>query len=211
MRLIPRLWLALLLMLPVASAGARTEAFALDPVHTRVLFFVDHAGLSRAVGTFSGAHGQLRFDPGDWSTARLEVVVPLAGLDLGDAGWQRKVLESEFLDAAGQPEARFVSTRVESTGENQARVTGQLTLRGVSREVVLDVRLNALKRHPITLRRSAGFSATARLSRRDFGITAWPNVIGDEVELLIEAEAIRDRNDTPSTAEDPADADQERR
>jgi polyisoprenoid-binding protein YceI len=206
-----RTWLALLLMLPVAPASAGTEAFALDPVHTRVAFFVDHAGLSRAIGTFSGAHGSLQFDPEDWSTARLEVVVPLANLDLGDADWRDKVLEPAFLDAKGQPEARFVSTRVETTGENQARVTGQLSLRGVSREVVLDVRLNALKRHPVTFRRTAGFSASTRLSRRDFGITTWPNVIGDEVELQIEAEAIRDRNDTPSPAEDSADADQERR
>lgn len=206
-----RLWLALLLAMLVAPVDAKSEVFALDPVHTRVVFFVDHAGLSRAIGSFSGARGQLRFDPDDWSTARLEVVVPLASLDLGDADWQDKVLEPAFLDAKGQPEARFVSTRVEATGENQARVTGQLSLRGVSREVVLDVRLNALKRHPVTFRRTAGFSASARLSRRDFGITTWPNVIGDEVELQIEAEAVRNRDDkTPATGE-PADADQEHR
>ncbi|HEX5694065.1 MAG TPA: YceI family protein, partial [Arenimonas sp.] len=95
-------------------------------------------------------------------------------------------------------------------GEGTARVTGTLQLRGQARELVLDVRLNALKRHPVTFRRSAGFSASARLSRRDFGITTWPNVIGDEVELMIEAEAIRDRTPAPAT-EDTTDADQERR
>ena len=67
------------------------------------------------------------------------------------------------------------------------------TLRGVSREVVLDVTLNALKRHPLPpFRRTAGFSATTTLSRADFGISAWPSVIGDKVELRIEAEAVRD-------------------
>lgn len=206
-----RLWLALLLTMAVAPVQARSERFALDPVHTRIVFFVDHAGLSRAIGSFSGAHGQLQFDPDDWSTATLEVTVPLASLDLGDAAWRDKVLEPEFLDAKGQPEARFVSTRVEPVDGDHARVTGQLSLRGISREVVLDVRLNALKRHPITFRRTAGFSASARLSRRDFGITTWPNVIGDEVELQIEAEALRDRNDPPPATEEPADADQERR
>lgn len=206
-----RLWLALLPILAVAPAQAETETFALDPVHTRVAFLVDHAGLSRAIGTFAGAHGRLRFDPGDWSSAELEVVVPLASLDLGDAGWRDKVLEPAFLDAEGQPEARFVSTRVEAAGKDQARVTGQLSLRGLSREVVLDVRLNALKRHPLTFRRTAGFSATARLSRRDFGITAWPNVIGDEVELQIEAEATVDRNSQIPATEEPAHADQEHR
>lgn len=206
-----RLWLVLLLAMSVAPVQARTEVFALDPVHTRIVFFVDHAGLSRAIGSFSSAHGQLQFDPEDWSTAKLEVVVPLASLDLGDADWRDKVLEPGFLDAKGQPEARFVSTRVEPVDKDHARVTGQLSLRGTSHEVVLDVRLNALKRHPITFRRTAGFSASARLSRRDFGITTWPNVIGDAVELQIEAEAIRDRNDNTPTAEDPANADQERR
>lgn len=206
-----RSWLILALAIAAAPADARTEVFRLDPVHTRVIFLVDHAGLSRAIGSFSGARGQLHFDPDDWSTARLEVTLPLASLDLGDADWRDKVLEPAFLDAEGQPEARFVSTRVEATGEHRARVTGQLSLRGVSRELVLDVRLNAHKRHPVTLRRSAGFSASARLSRRDFGITTWPNVIGDEVELMIEAEAIRDRTPAPAATEDPADADQERR
>lgn len=206
-----RSWLVLTLAFAAAPADARTEAFRLDPVHTRVIFLVDHAGLSRAIGSFSGATGQLHFDPDDWSTARLEVALPLASLDLGDADWRDKVLEPAFLDAEGQPEARFVSTRVEATGEHRARVTGQLSLRGVSRELVLDVRLNAHKRHPVTWRRSAGFSASARLSRSDFGITTWPNVIGDEVELMIEAEAIRDRTPAPAATEDPADADQERR
>lgn len=206
-----RLWLCLLLVLPAAPALARSETFRLDPVHTRVVFRVDHAGLSRAVGAFSGATGVLAFDPQDWSGAHLEVRLPLASLDLGDADWNRKVLGRSFLDAGDQPEAHFVSTRVEPSGPDQARVTGQLSLRGLSRELVLDVRLNALKRHPLTLRRTAGFSATARLDRRDFGITTWPNVIGHEVELLIEAEAIRDRGaaaDEPDD-EEPADAAEE--
>lgn len=204
-----RLWLALLLALPVAPARASNEVYRLDPVHTRVVFRVDHAGLSRAVGGFSGAAGVLAFDPEDWSGARLEVRLPLAGLDLGDADWNRKVLEPAFLDAEQQPEAHFVSTRVEATGPDRAKVTGQLSLRGVSRELVLDVRLNALKRHPLTFRRTAGFSATGRLDRRDFGIDTWPNVIGHEVELLIEAEAILDRGAAPPSAQESTDADPE--
>jgi polyisoprenoid-binding protein YceI len=88
---------------------------------------------------------------------------------------------------------------------------GQLTLRGVSREVALDVKLNALKRHPMTLRRTAGFSATATLSRSAFGMDAWRNVVGDEVELMIEVEAIRRRAAQPPSPTETADADQEPR
>jgi hypothetical protein len=83
-------------------------------------------------------------------------------------------------------------------------VIGELTLRGVSHEVALDVTLNAVKRHPMPpFRRTAGFSATATLSRSAFGVDAWPSMIGDQVQLRIEAEALRDRSatdpqDTPS-------------
>jgi polyisoprenoid-binding protein YceI len=187
-----------------ASAPVRAEVYRLDPVHTRVAFAVDHAGLSKALGTFGGAHGRLEFDPADWSAARVDVAIPLASLDLGDAGWRDALLDGTFLDADDHPHARFASTGVESTGTGSARVTGTLTLRGIARPVVLDVRLNAVKRHPITRRRSIGFSATTTLSRRDFGIDAWPNVIGDAIELRIEAEGVVDADAAAPTDDIPA-------
>lgn len=198
--------LAVLLLLP-ALARAEPETFALDPVHTRVLFRVEHAGLSSALGTFSGATGTLRFDPADWSGASLQVHIPLATLDLGDADWRRRVLGRGFLDEAGAPVARFASTRIEPAGDGRARVHGELSLRGVVRPVVLEVRLNALKRHPMTFRRTAGFSATATLSRADFGMDGWPNVVGDRVELWIEAEAVRTRAGPGQNAGDARDED----
>lgn len=199
--------LACLLIAVAGPAPAAVETFELDPVHTRVAFRVDHAGLSSAIGTFAGSTGELRLDPDDWSTATLDVRIPLASLEIGDAKWRQKVLDRTFLHADAQPAARFVSTRVEPTGEGRARVLGQLTLRGVSREVALDVTLNAIKRHPMTLRRTAGFSATGQLRRSDFGMDAWPNVVGDEVALMIEVEAIRRRGAKPSPPTEPADAD----
>lgn len=189
--------LALLAVLACAPATAAT--YRLDPVHTRVVFIVGHAGLSRAIGAFSGAQGRLEFDPEHWADARVDVAVPVSTLDLGDAGWNRNVLDGTFLDAGDFPQAHFVSTAVEPAGEGRASITGTLTLRGVARPVVLDARLNALKRHPVTRRRSVGFSATATISRRDFGIDAWPNVIDDAVQLLVEVEGIVD-DDAPAPA-----------
>jgi polyisoprenoid-binding protein YceI len=185
-------------------ARAQAQEYRLDPVHTRILFAVDHAGLSTTLGTFSGATGTLSLDPDDWSTARVEASIPLARLDLGDEDWRDKMLERSFLDAATQPEARFVSTRIEPVDAQRARVIGTLSLRGRSREVALDVTLNALKRHPITRRRSAGFSATGEIDRRDFGMDSWPNVIGHRVQLRIEAEAIRISTDETKEAADVA-------
>jgi polyisoprenoid-binding protein YceI len=191
--MLPRLLLVLLLT-PLASppASAAPARFELDPVHTRVLFAVSHAGFSQALGTVSGSTGTLEFDPDDWGSARLDVRVPLQRLDLGDADWNRAALAGRLLDAQRWPEARFVSTRVEPLGPDRFIVHGQLTLRGVTREVPLEVKFNALRHHPMPpFRRTAGFSATASLSRSAFGIDAWPSVIGDPVELRIEAEAVR--------------------
>ena len=203
--------LACVLMLASGLAAARAELYTLDPVHTRVAFRVDHAGFSKAIGTFSGATGELRFDPDDWTTATLDVSIPLATLDIGGAQWRDKVLDRGFLDAGDQPHARFTSTRVEPGEAGKARVIGQLVLRGVSQEVALDVQLNALKRHPLTLRRTAGFSATGTLSRQAFGMTSWRRLVGDDVSLMIEVEAVRTR-DTPSPPNpEPAHADQEPR
>ena len=203
--------IACLLLAGAGRVQAQAEVFAIDPVHTRVAFRIDHAGLSKAIGTFSGTTGELRFDPEDWSSATIDVVIPLAGLDIGSHDWRDKVLDRTFLDAGQQASARYVSTRVEPGDPGKARVFGLLTLRGVTREVALDVQLNALKRHPLTLRRTAGFSATGRLSRRDFGMDAWARLVGDEVELMIEVEAVRGRKAQPSPTPEPADADQESR
>ncbi|MCD9086309.1 YceI family protein [Stenotrophomonas sp. SY1] len=209
----PLLRLILLLacgLLPL-TAHAENARYRLDPVHTRVLFAIEHAGFSQALGTVSGSEGVLEFDPTDWSTAQLDVVVPITRLDLGNDKWNQATLARNLLDGERFPQAHFVSSRVEPIDEHHARLFGQLTLRGVTREVALDVTLNALKRYPLPpFRRTAGFSATATLSRAEFGITAWNSVIGDRVELRIEAEAVRDESAeapliTPEAAPTPPD------
>ena len=183
-------------------ADAATVDYHLDPVHTRVLFAVSHAGFSHALGTVSGSTGAVVFDPDDWSTAKVSVSVPLARLDLGDASWNKAVGARNLLDVAAHPVATFVSTHVTGKDAQHASACGTLTLRGVAQDVCLDVTFNQLKHHPMPpFRRTAGFSATTKLSRKAFGIDAWPTVIGDEVELRIEAEAVRgalDDNATPA-------------
>ncbi|OBU65718.1 protein yceI Flags: Precursor [Stenotrophomonas maltophilia] len=195
----PRLALALLpMLLATDPSWAAAEAYRLDPVHTRVLFTIDHAGYSQAMGTVSGSEGRLQFDPDNWREASLDVEVPVSRLDLGDPQWNQATLARSLLDGERFPSARFVSTRVEPIDDRHARVIGTLTLRGVSQEITLDVTLNAIKRYPLPpFRRTAGFSASTTLSRRAFGITAWPGVIGDAVQLRIEAEATLERSDAP--------------
>ena len=188
------LLLPLLLATPLL-ANAASSHYRLDPVHTRVLFAIDHAGFSKALGTVSGSQGSLDFDPDDWRHAQLQVTVPLNRLDLGDPDWNKAALGRRLLDAAKFAEAHFVSTRVEPLSKEHARVFGDLTLHGTTHEIVLDVQLNAVKRQPMPpFRRTVGFSASTTLQRSDFGIDAWSSMIGDQVHLQIEVEAERDHH-----------------
>lgn len=199
-------WLGLALATAAPGARAALQHYRLDPVHTRVAFQVSHAGFSNPIATFSKASGTLDFDPDDWSTARVEASIPVATLDLGDADWQRKILDRTFFDAARYPTAHFVSTKVEHGAGNHARITGNLTLHGVTAPLVLEAELNALRRHPLTFKRTAGFSARGQLSRKAFGMGAWERVVGDAVTVLVEVEAVRAGNAADHAADADADA-----
>ncbi|VXB04565.1 conserved exported hypothetical protein [Luteimonas sp. 9C] len=205
MRLPRQFLLPAFLLLGTAPALAAPAQYALDPVHTRVQFAIDHAGFSKAIGTVSGSTGTIVFDPDDWRAARVDVSIPMTRVDLGDAKWNEATLARNLLDAERHPIATFVSTRVEPVDAQRATVYGDLTLRGETREVALQVVLNGLKRYPLPpFRRTVGFSATATLSRAEFGIDAWKSVIGDSVELRLEVEASRSRG--AADADDDADA-----
>lgn len=185
------------------ARAAEPEVYAVDPVHTRVMVAVGHAGFSKALGTVSGSTGSVWFDPEDLAATRWDITVPLTRLDFGDAKWNAAVQAASLLDAQRHPHARFVSTSVTAIDAQHARACGDLTVRGVTAPLCLDVTINAVKRHPLPpFRRTAGFSACGTLSRKAYGLEAWPNVIGDSVELRIEAEVVRARNDEPASAPD---------
>lgn len=198
--------LALLAGWPAVRA-APPDTYALDPVHTRVLVAVDHAGFSQALGTASGSRGVLHVPDAGWDGAALEVVVPLARLDFGDDAWNRAVLARGLLDAARHPEARFTASEFTATDATHARACGELQLHGTTQPLCLEVVRNGARRHPLPpFRRTVGFSATGALSRKAFGIDAWPGMIGDTVTLRIEAEAMRDADASappPATAPEP--------
>lgn len=187
----------------LVSTAAVAEDFAVDPVHTRVMVSVEHAGFSHALGTLSGTTGRVQFEDG-WAGAAVDVTLPLDRLDFGDAGWNRAV--HGLLDTGAHPQARFVSDSVTPRDATHARVCGRLTLHGITRPLCMDATLNALRRHPMPpFRRTAGFSASARLDRFDYGITSWPTVIGRDVEIRIELEASRGIG-APKTDTTPEDA-----
>lgn len=185
--------IGLLLFAAMASrAHAAPQTYRLDPVHCQVLFFVDHLGFSRQMGRFTGVTGRFTFDPSGWDGATVEAEIAVDSLWLGDLSWQRKMLSKSFFHAVEHPTMRFDSERIEATGANTARVHGSLSLLGVSRPVVLEVVRNRVGRNTFNLKQTAGFSARTTIKRSAFGMRSMLAAVGDEVEIVLEIEGIRE-------------------
>lgn len=198
MRLSPLPLLCLLFAAPVA---AESDTWRLDPVHTQILFSIDHQGFTRALGLFKASEGHLRFDANDWSTAQLDVSVDVGSLLLGDAKWEETVRSWRFLDAKKWPQARFRSRSVQR-GENGSGIArGELELHGRTRPLVLEFHLNKIANDPYAFKRTAGFSATTTFKRSDYGMDKVLSAVGDTVELRIEAAFVRDRDAADHTTQ----------
>ena len=184
-----------MLALSAAGAQAAPQLYRFDRVHTQILFSVGHDGFSSGMGMLHVAAGWLRFDPDDWSASAAELDIDLAGVDMGDADWNRTLRGSGLLDVKKHRYAHFVSTRVKRTGKDEGLLEGKLTLRGVTRPVRIAFRLNRLAPTIFAFGKTlAGFSASTQLEREDFGITRNSGSIGHRVHVRLEVEAERDPN-----------------
>lgn len=185
-----------------APKEAPSGAYTLDPAHTSVVFRVPHMGLSHYTARFTKVEGELAFDPAN--PAGQSVIATIDAGSLATAYPDPKLdfdaqIEKEFLDTAKYPQITFRSTKVQPTGPDTAQVTGDLTLHGVTRPVVLEATFNggykAGGMDPAGHR--VGFSAHGTLRRSDFGITFGvpaPGTtfgVGDDVEVIIETEFTR--------------------
>lgn len=183
-------WLLPIALLAAApSLRAAPEWFAIDPVHTRVLFFVEHARFSRSIGLLRPVEGGLWFDPEDLAAGRVDLCIPLTALDMGDRAWEDALRREDYFNARQHPDLCLRSTRIEVSGEGSGRLHGDLEVRGVERPVVFDFTVNDHRRYSLTLRRRVGISARAVLSRSDFGMVRDTTLVGDAVEVLVELEA----------------------
>ncbi|MBS0584257.1 MAG: YceI family protein [Proteobacteria bacterium] len=184
---------AVILAAPLTAAAAAHD-YRFDTVHTQITASASHLGFSQPGGRLHVKSGWFRFDEDDWSGAQVDVTIDTASIDFGDAAWNDKLRSREFLDVAHYPSARFVSTRVEKTGEKTGIAHGKLTLLGTTRPLDLAITLHRVGVHAYTLKWTAGFSATATLKRSDFRMTKYLPDVGDEVGIRIEAEGLRDKD-----------------
>ncbi|HRC26365.1 MAG TPA: YceI family protein [Alphaproteobacteria bacterium] len=173
-------------------ALAQPEKYLLDKPHTQILFSVDHLGYARSFGKFLDYSGFIQWDQISPETSRVEITIPTASLDMGEALWNEHLSAEKYFDVARYPTMTFKSTKIIKTGENTADLLGDLTLRGVTKPVVLKTRFNKAGKHPFIDRMEAGFSATASLKRSDFGMTEAIPFVSDDVAIQIEVEAYRE-------------------
>jgi len=177
-------------VLSAGAAHAAPESYAIDKTHSQAVFTFDHHGFAPVTGMLGGITGQIVFDAEAPETSTVTAEIPLSTLATGFAPRDEDMTSSDFLDAEGSPVVTFRSTSVKVTGTNRALITGDLTIKDITREVVLDTVLN--KSAPSADGTpTIGLEATTTLLRSDFdaGRSAPANSDAVEVRLAIEAEA----------------------
>jgi polyisoprenoid-binding protein YceI len=179
---------AALLLSFAAGAQAAPQTFTLDPMHTSVVWTINHFGFSNPSGKFSLVAGSLTLDEAAPQNSKVNATITIANLFTGIDKLDEHLKSKDFFDATQFPTATFESTSVEVTGKDTAKVTGNLTLHGVTKPVVLNVKLNKIG-ESFMKKHTAGFSITTVLKRSDFGMTAYLPALSDEVPISIESEA----------------------
>ena len=172
------------------SAFAAPVSYRIDPNHTNVLASWNHFGFSNPSINFGEADGTIVYDADKVSASTVQVTLPLSGLSALATDFFDHLTSADWFDAAQFPAATFKSTRVEAAGEGKLRVTGDLTIKGITKPVVLDVTLNKAGEQPMAKRAAVGFDATAKVKRSDFGLAKYVPNVSDEVSLRITTEAV---------------------
>lgn len=197
MRVITSVGVVLAALLTVsAPARAETVFLSFDPGHTHILFNVMHLELSRTYGEFEAFDGRVVLDVNRPENVVVEVTIDVASLDSGLAARDENLMGGSWFDVDDHPTMTFTSTGFEPTGDDTGQLTGDLTLLGVTRPVVLDVAFNGTASDPFSSRKTRwGFSASGAIKRSDFGMDFGLGFVGDDVNLLIETELLQSADD----------------
>ena len=173
-----------------------TTTWKIDPAHSNVEFSVRHLMITTVRGRFADVSGTVTSDDGDRAKGRVDVTIGTASIDTREAQRDAHLRSADFFDAETFPAMTFRSTRIEASTGDHFTLVGDLTIRGVSKEVALDVTSEGSAKDPWGGERS-GFSATTKIKRSDFGLT-WNQLleaggvaVGDEIKITIEAQLVK--------------------
>jgi polyisoprenoid-binding protein YceI len=185
--------LAAVLALP---ASASTTTWQIDPQHSSAQFGVTHLMISTVRGEFHGLKGTLSLDDKDITKSTVEVTIDANSVDTREPNRDAHLKSPDFFDVAKYPTLTFKSTKVEQVSPGELKVTGDLTIRGVTKQVVLNVEgPKAPIKDPMGMQRTA-VSATAKINRQDFGVS-WNKtldsggvVVSDDVRITLDVEMV---------------------
>ena len=168
----------------------------IDPAHTEVGFAVKHMMLATVKGRFADVTGTISIDEADLAGSTVDVTIGTASIDTRQEQRDAHLRSADFFDVENHPTLTFVSRQVETSGSGKLRITGDLTIRGVTREVVLETAEEGRGKDPWGNER-VGFSASTAIDRREFGLT-WNNaletggvLVGNEVRISLDVEAVK--------------------
>ena len=181
--------LALAAALTLATVPAFAGTYTLDPGHTEVVFSWNHFGFSNPTAQFGAIAGTLDFDAAKPTQSKVDVTIDMNSLNTNVPKLDEHLKKPDFFDVEKYPKATFKSTKVEKGGDaKHLKVTGDLTVHGVTKPVVLDVTINKVGEHPMLKKPAVGFDAHGSLKRSDFGIGAYVPNVSDEISLRITTE-----------------------
>ena len=187
----------------LAFSAQAAEKFTLDASHTAITWHVDHFGFSTPSGKFMSVKGEVMLDEANPAASSVNVTIDIAGINSGVPKLDEHLKSPDFFDVAKFPTATFVSKKVETTGADTAKVSGDLTLHGVTKPVTLDVKLTKIGENMMKLK-TAGFTASTTIKRSEFGMTTYVPNLGDDIKIEIESEA--NSLTPPAAAPAPAEA-----
>lgn len=185
-----RIYLAFITALAMtAAAAAQAGTWQIDPNHTAAQFSVRHLGVSTVRGAFTKVTGSAKYDPADPSKASLEATIDANSVDTRVEMRDNDLRSPRFFDVQKYPTITFHSKSAKVSSPGKLQITGDLTIHGVTKEVVLEVDgpTNPIK-DPMGKGMRMGASATTKVNRQDFGVSALPGVVGDDITITIDTE-----------------------
>ena len=168
---------------------AKPVAYQIDPTHTATVFSWNHFGFSTPSANFSDIQGTINVDNAKPANSSVNVTIPLSSLNTNVKVLDEHLLKADFFDAEKYPNITFKSTKVQALAQNKYKITGDLTIKNVTKPVVLDAVLNKQAVHPMSKAQTIGFNATTSFDRSAFGVGAYVPNVGDKITVNITTEA----------------------
>ncbi len=168
---------------------AKPVAYTIDPGHTATVFSWSHFGFSTPSANFSDIQGTITVDNEKPANSSVNVTIPVSSINTNVKALDEHIQKAEFFDVEKYPNITFKSTKVQALGKNKYKITGNLTIKGVTKPVVLDAVLNKQAVHPMTKLQTIGFNATTSFNRSAFNVGAYVPNVGDKITVNITTEA----------------------